>query len=31
MNLAMAAAPDSQKVYLGGLAKRLEAKEDINQ
>jgi len=31
MKLAMAAAPDSQKVYLGGLAKRLEAKEDINQ
>jgi len=31
MKLAVAAAPDSQKVYLGGLAKRLEAKEDINQ
>jgi tetratricopeptide (TPR) repeat protein len=31
MKLAIAAAPDSQKVYLGGLAKRLEAKEDINQ
>ena len=31
MKLAVAAAPDSQKVYLGGLMKRLEAKEDINQ
>jgi tetratricopeptide (TPR) repeat protein len=31
IKLAVAAAPDSQKVYLGGLAKRLEAKEDINQ
>jgi tetratricopeptide (TPR) repeat protein len=31
MKLAVAAAPDSQKVYLSGLARRLEAKEDINQ
>ena len=31
MKLAVAAAPDSQKVYLGGLAKRLEGKEDINK
>ena len=31
MKLAVTAAPDSQKVYLGGLEKKLEAKEDINQ
>jgi tetratricopeptide (TPR) repeat protein len=31
MKLAVAVAPDSQKVYLGGLMKKLEAKEDINQ
>jgi hypothetical protein len=31
MKLAVAAAPDSQKVYLDGLMKRLEAKQDINQ
>jgi hypothetical protein len=31
MKLAMAAAPDSQKSYLDGLEKRLEAKQDINQ
>jgi hypothetical protein len=31
MKLAMAAAPDSQKNYLDGLEKRLEAKQDINQ
>ena len=30
MKLAEAAAPDSQKVYLSGLEKKLEAKEDIN-
>jgi tetratricopeptide (TPR) repeat protein len=31
MKLALAAAPDSQKNYLDGLEKRLEAKQDINQ
>lgn len=31
MKLAMAAAPDDQKIYLDGLEKRLEAKQDINQ
>ena len=31
IKLAVAAAPDNQKNYLGGLEKRLEAKEDINQ
>lgn len=31
MKLAVAAAPDSQKSYLNGLEKRLEAKDDINQ
>jgi Flp pilus assembly protein TadD len=31
MKLAMAAAPADQQVYLGGLEKRLEAKQDINQ
>lgn len=30
MKLAMAAAPDDQKVYLDGLVKRLESKQDIN-
>ena len=30
MKLAKAAAPDSQKNYLDGLEKRLEAKQDIN-
>jgi hypothetical protein len=30
MKLAMAAAPDDQKIYLDGLEKRLEAKQDIN-
>jgi len=30
MKLAKAAAPDSQKSYLDGLEKRLEAKQDIN-
>jgi hypothetical protein len=30
MKLALAAAPDTQKVYLGGLVKKLEAKQDIN-
>lgn len=31
MKLAISAAPENQKVYLGGLEKRLENKEDINQ
>jgi tetratricopeptide (TPR) repeat protein len=31
MKLAMAAAPADQQIYLGGLEKRLEAKQDINQ
>jgi tetratricopeptide (TPR) repeat protein len=31
MKLAMSAAPADQQVYLGGLEKRLEAKQDINQ
>ena len=31
IKLAVAAAPDNQKVYLGGLMKRLEDKQDINQ
>jgi predicted Zn-dependent protease len=31
LSTAMAAAPDSQKQPLQGLAKRLEAKEDINK
>jgi Protein of unknown function (DUF2911) len=31
MKLAMAAAPDTQKSYLDGLEKKLEAKQDINQ
>ncbi len=31
MKLAVGTAPDSQKVYLDGLMKRLEAKQDINQ
>lgn len=31
MNLAVAAAPDSQKSYLNGLVKQLEGKHDINQ
>lgn len=30
MKLAKASAPDSQKSYLDGLEKRLEAKQDIN-
>jgi tetratricopeptide (TPR) repeat protein len=30
MKLAVAAAPDSQKSYLDGLVKQLEAKQDIN-
>jgi hypothetical protein len=30
MKLSMAAAPADQQVYLGGLEKRLEAKQDIN-
>jgi tetratricopeptide (TPR) repeat protein len=31
MKLAMAAAPDTQKSYLDGLEKKLEARQDINQ
>ena len=31
IKLAVAAAPDTQKVYLDGLMKRLESKQDINQ
>ena len=31
LKLAMAAAPDSQKSQLEGLAKRLDAKQDINK
>lgn len=31
MKLAVAAAPDNQKVYLDGLMKRLEGKQDINE
>ena len=31
MKLSVAAAPADQKVYLDGLEKRLEAKQDINQ
>jgi Protein of unknown function (DUF2911)/Tetratricopeptide repeat len=31
MKLALAAAPDSQKSYLDGLVKQLEAKQDINK
>ena len=30
IKLAVSAAPDSQKSYLDGLARRLQAKEDIN-
>ncbi len=30
LKLAMAAAPDSQKSYLDGLIRQLEAKQDIN-
>ncbi|MGA8538597.1 MAG: DUF2911 domain-containing protein, partial [Terriglobales bacterium] len=30
MKVSMAAAPADQQVYLGGLEKRLEAKQDIN-
>ena len=30
MKLSLAAAPGDQKVYLDGLVKRLEAKQDIN-
>jgi len=30
MKLALAAAPENQKVYVGGLVKKLEAKQDIN-
>ena len=31
MKLALAGAPDTQKSYVDGLVKRLEAKQDINQ
>jgi hypothetical protein len=30
MKLALAAAPENQRTYLGGLVKKLEAKQDIN-
>ncbi len=30
MKLALASAPDNQKVYVDGLVKKLEAKQDIN-
>lgn len=30
MKLALTAAPDNQKTYVGGLVKKLEAKQDIN-
>ena len=30
MKMAEAAAPESQKTYLDGLEKKLEAKQDIN-
>jgi hypothetical protein len=31
LKLSMAVAPDNQKVYLDGLEKKLESKQDINQ
>src|SRR5580693_2907241 len=31
MKMSLAVAPDNQKVYLDGLEKRLESKQDINQ
>jgi tetratricopeptide (TPR) repeat protein len=31
MKISVAAAPDTQKDYLGGLEKKLESKQDINQ
>ena len=31
MKIALASAPDNQKVYVDGLVKRLESKQDINQ
>jgi hypothetical protein len=31
MKLALAGAPDSQKTYVNGLVKKLEAKQDINK
>ena len=30
MKIALAGAPDSQKSYLDGLVRQLEAKQDIN-
>lgn len=30
MKVALASAPDNQKTYVGGLVKKLEAKQDIN-
>jgi hypothetical protein len=30
MKLALAGAPENQKVYVGGLVKKLETKQDIN-
>jgi hypothetical protein len=31
MKNALAGAPDNQKVYVDGLVKKLESKQDINQ
>jgi tetratricopeptide (TPR) repeat protein len=31
MKIALAGAPDNQKVYVDGLVKKLESKQDINQ
>jgi tetratricopeptide (TPR) repeat protein len=31
MKMALATAPDNQKVYVSGLVKQLESKQDINQ
>ena len=30
MKMALAGAPENQKIYVGGLVKKLEAKQDIN-
>jgi tetratricopeptide (TPR) repeat protein len=31
MKVALSSAPDNQKVYVDGLVKKLESKQDINQ
>jgi len=31
MKVALGSAPDNQKVYVDGLVKKLESKQDINQ